>query len=68
MVTAGRRRPLLDYNTGWRDFDHNIGRHSAEGHRACNNQSDQSFKNHNMLLFLVQNREMTLVSAVLSRR
>jgi hypothetical protein len=52
MVTAGRRRPLFDYNTGWRDLNHNIGRHGAEGQRACKNQSDQSLKNHNTLSFL----------------
>src|ERR1039458_10236220 len=68
MVTAGRRRPLLDLNTGRRAFNHNIGRDIGEGHRARQNQPEQSFKNHNTLLFLGQNREMTLASAVLSRR
>jgi hypothetical protein len=51
MITAGRRRPLLDYYPRWRNAHHNIGRHGAEGHRARKNQSDQSFKNHNTLSF-----------------
>jgi hypothetical protein len=37
MGTAGRRRPLFDYNTGWRDFNHNIGRHGAKGQRTRKN-------------------------------
>jgi hypothetical protein len=51
MVTAGRRRPFLDFNARGRNANHNIGRRGAEGQRAYKNQSDQSLKNHNTLSF-----------------
>ena len=68
MVTAGRRRPLLDYNTRWRDANHNIGRHGTEDHRACKNHSDQSFKNHKHTPFLSTKLRNHTFCAVLYRR
>ena len=46
MVTAGRRRPSLDYNTGWRNTNHNIRGYGAEGQSTRKQQPDQAFRNH----------------------
>jgi len=51
MVTAGPRRPPFDYSMGWRDANDNLTRRSAESQRACENQTDQSLKNHDTLSF-----------------
>jgi hypothetical protein len=56
VLTAGRRGPRFDYSTGGRDADHNFGRNSAAGQRACKNQSDESRQSHSNL-FLFLNRE-----------
>ena len=46
MVAARPRAPPLDHHARWRDANHNLACHSAEGQRACKNQSDHSLKNH----------------------
>src|ERR1035441_5818664 len=51
MVTGGARRPPLDDCTRWRQANHNIGSHGAEGQGACKKQSHQSLKNHTKLSF-----------------
>jgi hypothetical protein len=51
METAGRRRPVLDQDTGWRDANHNFARDGGERQCACEDQSDHSFTKHNKLSF-----------------
>jgi hypothetical protein len=51
ILAPGRRRPPLDYKMRWRDPNHNLGHNGADSQRACNNQTDQSLKNHNAFSF-----------------
>jgi hypothetical protein len=49
MVGARWATPILDYDTRWRDANHNFSRQRAEGQRTCKNQSDQPSRKHNTL-------------------
>src|ERR1039458_10193619 len=51
ILAPGRRRPPFDYKMRWRDPNHNLGHNGADSQRACNNQTDQSLKNHNAFSF-----------------
>ncbi len=62
MVAAGPGRPPFDYSMRWRDANHNFGRRSAEGQRACKNQSDQSRQNHSTLFLFLNLHTTKLVS------